>query len=86
MDLVGISFLVVRRSRASEVCNPCAFDLSRIVHSFRTPLDITLFPVKDVDFSDEPIVCKAPDPIQIRDSFSLPGYHSPNPEIISRIL
>lgn len=85
MDLVGISFLV-RRSRASEVCNPCAFDLSRIVHSFRTPLDITLFPVKDVDFSDEPIVCKAPDPIQIRDSFSLPGYHSPNPEIISRIL
>lgn len=55
MDLVEISFLVVEHSRASEVCNLFAFDLSWIAHSFRTPLNITLFLVKDVDFSDEPI-------------------------------
>lgn len=52
MDLVEISFLVVERSRASEVCDLFTFDLSWIAHSFRTPLNITLFLVKDVDFSD----------------------------------
>ena len=63
MGLAEISFLV-ECSGTSEVCDQVAFGLSQIVHSSWARqivhsswarLRITLFLVKDVDFSDEPM-------------------------------